>query len=468
MNNLTNMNNISNMANMANMSNIQNVSMNSLSNSPQAYTNSNESYVDQRMNDGCVYQMNDPYSPAPSAPIKLFVSSIPKNLTENDLKSIFEEYGPTKDIVFIKDKKPNGNRGNVFVRMESIYYAQQAIRALHSKKTICESLGPLIVKFAIGELEKYGMNQSKGIDQEAKLFVGSLPKDITEEHIRNLFSRFGTVTEVFIMKNSNGVSKRCAFVNFAFKEQGLFAIQNMNGKMPSENADKPIEVRFAESKSEKQEKKIGSRSMLSHMSNNSCMQSQQFKSMHMNSYNRNNVQMNNYQMQNSNFQRPNGNTSWKAYYGKDGSRSFYQNDMNQQNQWNNKSNRSNQYINSMGNNINELTGPVGANIFIFHVPNEWAQNDLLASFSPFGNVISAHIATEKETGRNRGFAFVSYDNVDSAISAVKYMNGFLAHKKKLKVTIKKGEEQYVQALLNQRSRMDHSNNRRNFVNSSHS
>ncbi|KOB86690.1 hypothetical protein PFDG_02214 [Plasmodium falciparum Dd2] len=113
--------------------------------------------------------------------------------------------------------------------------------------------------------------------------------------------------------------------------------------------------------------------------------------------------------------------------------------------------------------MNEITGPVGANIFIFHIPNEWIQTDLLSAFSPFGNIISAHIATERDTGRNRGFAFVSYDNVDSAINAVKYMNGFLAHKKKLKVTIKKGEEQYVQALINQRNKLNSNDARRNFM-----
>jgi RNA recognition motif-containing protein len=95
----------------------------------------------------------------------------------------------------------------------------------------------------------------------------------------------------------------------------------------------------------------------------------------------------------------------------------------------------------------EPTGPPGANIFIFHVPNDWSHQDLLNNFGHFGHVISARIASDKSTGRNRGFAFVSYDDAHAAVQAVSHMNGFMAQNKRLKVTIKKGEEQYVQNIM---------------------
>lgn len=441
--------------------------MSAMNNGSQQYNESNESYEEARINEQCNYQITHPFNPAPAAPIKLFVSSIPKDLTENELKSIFEEFGPIKDVTFIKDKKPNMNRANVFIRMESIYYALQAIKTLHAKKIICDNLGPIVVKFAIGELEKYGLSYLNANDNDAKLFVGSLPKNITEDDIRNIFNRYGNITDIYIMKNNNGVSKRCAFVNYPFKEQGIFAIQNLNGKMPIENAEKPIEVRFAESKTQIQEKQMINRSVINPSSNNSFIHSQQFKAVHVNSFNRYPVQVN-YNMANANQQRSGSMhtpSPWKQYFSKEDARPYYHNEMTGQIQWN-KPRKIDQVINSV--NINELTGPAGANIFIFHIPNEWSQTDLLSAFSPFGNIVSAHIATEKNTGRNRGFAFVSYDNVDSAINAVKYMNGFLAHKKKLKVTIKKGEEQYVQALLTQRSKMGNNDNYRSFINSPHS
>lgn len=96
-----------------------------------------------------------------------------------------------------------------------------------------------------------------------------------------------------------------------------------------------------------------------------------------------------------------------------------------------------------------FTGPPGANLFIFHVPNEWQQTDLIQAFAPFGELLSARIATEKNTGRNRGFAFVSYENIESAAAAISQMNGFMALNKKLKVTVKKGEEEEMKKYVNQ-------------------
>lgn len=79
----------------------------------------------------------------------------------------------------------------------------------------------------------------------------------------------------------------------------------------------------------------------------------------------------------------------------------------------------------------------GTNLFIFHLPNEWTDEDLEQNFSTFGNIVSARIMTDRETGRSRGFGFVSFDNPQSALAAVKGMNGFSVLGKRLKVQLKK-------------------------------
>jgi RNA recognition motif. (a.k.a. RRM, RBD, or RNP domain) len=69
-------------------------------------------------------------------------------------------------------------------------------------------------------------------------------------------------------------------------------------------------------------------------------------------------------------------------------------------------------------------GPEGANLFIFHIPNHFTNLDMYQLFCPYGTLLSVRIMVEKDTGRSRGFGFVSYDNPESAAMAIKELNGF--------------------------------------------
>jgi len=54
-------------------------------------------------------------------------------------------------------------------------------------------------------------------------------------------------------------------------------------------------------------------------------------------------------------------------------------------------------------------------------------------FCHYGNLLSVRIMVEKDTGRSRGFGFVSYDSPDAAAMAIKELNGFVIGNKRLKV-----------------------------------
>lgn len=69
-------------------------------------------------------------------------------------------------------------------------------------------------------------------------------------------------------------------------------------------------------------------------------------------------------------------------------------------------------------------GPEGANLFIFHIPNHFTNIDMYNLFCHYGNLLSVRIMVEKDSGRSRGFGFVSYDNADSAAMAIKELNGY--------------------------------------------
>lgn len=69
-------------------------------------------------------------------------------------------------------------------------------------------------------------------------------------------------------------------------------------------------------------------------------------------------------------------------------------------------------------------GPDGANLFVFHIPNDFSNQEMYDMFAQYGNVLSARIMVEAETGRSRGFGFVSFDSTVSAAEAIKHLNGF--------------------------------------------
>jgi cold-inducible RNA-binding protein len=63
------------------------------------------------------------------------------------------------------------------------------------------------------------------------------------------------------------------------------------------------------------------------------------------------------------------------------------------------------------------------NLFVGNMSFQTTEGDLRALFEPFGQVARVHIATDRETGRSRGFAFVEMPNDAEAAKAIAGLEG---------------------------------------------
>ena len=62
-------------------------------------------------------------------------------------------------------------------------------------------------------------------------------------------------------------------------------------------------------------------------------------------------------------------------------------------------------------------------LYVGNLPFSISENDLTELFSASGQVDSAQIVTDRETGRSRGFGFVEMGDSDAATAAISQFNG---------------------------------------------
>ncbi len=74
------------------------------------------------------------------------------------------------------------------------------------------------------------------------------------------------------------------------------------------------------------------------------------------------------------------------------------------------------------------------NIFVSNINYRTQNESLLNLFASYGEVSSAHIITDRETGRSRGFGFVEMPNDDEAKAAIEAINGKEFEEKVLNVS----------------------------------
>lgn len=80
----------------------------------------------------------------------------------------------------------------------------------------------------IGTIRRQGDDGQ--LDKKKKLFVGMAPKAAYETHYRPVFAPFGTIVDIYVIRDRNGFSKGCAFVKYDSVQSARDAIDTLHDK----------------------------------------------------------------------------------------------------------------------------------------------------------------------------------------------------------------------------------------------
>lgn len=88
---------------------------------------------------------------------------------------------------------------------------------------------------------------------------------------------------------------------------------------------------------------------------------------------------------------------------------------------------------------------MGKRLFVGNISFSATEDDLRGFFSQAGEVVSAKLIVDRNTGKLRGFGFVEMSTHEQASHAMKELNNAEFMSRKLVVTIAKPKDGYVPA-----------------------
>ena len=156
--------------------------------------------------------------------------------TDADIKAIFEPHGKVDLINIPRDRTTQKPRGFAFVDMSSAEALEAAIAAVDG--TAVEGRELRVMKsVAKGDLNNKPNNSRRDASAAPggppkgtkKIYMGNIPFQVTKEEIKDFFSSYGEVVDVYIPQNPDtGVGRGFAFVTMK-EEDAMAAIEATNG-----------------------------------------------------------------------------------------------------------------------------------------------------------------------------------------------------------------------------------------------
>ncbi|KAM6937699.1 RNA-binding protein 28 [Xenentodon cancila] len=171
----------------------------------------------------------------------LYVGSLPQSATNDRLEEIFSEIGPIKQCFVVREKGDEKCRGFGFVTFSMEEDAQRALKEI--KDYDGKKLSLTVAKKKVKDKKKTvketpaasreNEQKPKGIRKQllkSRLIIRNLSFKSTEDDLKDVFGKFGTVLEAKIPLKPDGKMRGFAFVLFKTMSGAAKALEAMNLK----------------------------------------------------------------------------------------------------------------------------------------------------------------------------------------------------------------------------------------------
>jgi CUG-BP- and ETR3-like factor len=265
---------------------------------------------------------------------------------------------------------------------------------------------------------------------ENKLFVGMLSRKAGESEIRELFAPFGEIREIYMIRNPDGSSKCAAFLRYVKREAAVAAIDSLNNNLLMEGCARPLIVKFADNKHQRQQRQVRNVRRQEGMVNMggpayaayspqvpAAYAPQGPPQMAMPGHHPGagpQYPLSPHQYGPATY-GPGAQQVPQATYGPGPGAQQAAQPLHPYMYPPYAYATPPQYASPppgpppsrqegrQSNATRPREGPAGANLFVYHLPHDLTDADLATAFNPFGNVISAKVYVDKYTGESKGF-----------------------------------------------------------------
>nr|Q6PF35.1 RecName: Full=CUGBP Elav-like family member 1-B; Short=CELF-1B; AltName: Full=Bruno-like protein 2-B; AltName: Full=CUG triplet repeat RNA-binding protein 1-B; Short=CUG-BP1-B; AltName: Full=CUG-BP- and ETR-3-like factor 1-B; AltName: Full=Embryo deadenylation element-binding protein B; Short=EDEN-BP-B; AltName: Full=RNA-binding protein BRUNOL-2-B; AltName: Full=p53/p55 [Xenopus laevis]AAH57743.1 Cugbp1-b protein [Xenopus laevis] len=375
---------------------------------------------------------------------KLFIGMVSKKCNENDIRTLFSQFGQIEESRILRG--PDGmSRGCAFITFTTRSMAQMAIKAMHQAQTMEGCSSPIVVKFADTQKDKEQKRMTQQLQQQMQQLnaasmwgnlagLGSLApqylallQQTTSSGNLNSLSGLHPMGGEYATGMTSGLNAM-QLQNLATLAAAASAAQNTQSAGSAlASSSSPLSILTSSGSSPN-----SNNSSINHMASLGALQTLAGATAGLNVGSLAGMAALNGGL-GSSLSNGTGSTMEalsQAYsgiqqYAAAALPSLY-----------NQSLLSQQGLGAAGS---QKEGPEGANLFIYHLPQEFGDQDLLQMFMPFGNIVSAKVFIDKQTNLSKCFGFISYDNPVSAQAAIQSMNGFQIGMKRLKVQLKRSK-----------------------------